>query len=81
MAIKRGVRGPLSPHLAQEDYPEFAPAKRVIDTTAAGDSFNGGYFAAYLQGGDEAACLLAGHNLAAKVVGMPGAIMPKDEIS
>ena len=77
LAIKRGDRGPLSPHLAPADHPEFAPAKQVIDTTAAGDSFNGGYFAAYLQGHDEAACLLAGHNLAAKVVTMPGAIMPR----
>ena len=77
IAIKRGVRGPYAPQIDPANLPEFAPAPHVIDTTAAGDSFNGGYLAALLLGEDEASCLLAGHNLAAKVVGAAGAIMPK----
>ena len=77
VAVKRGVRGPVAPALADEAYPVFAPAAKVVDTTAAGDSFNGGYLAAYLLGLDEATCLLQGHDLAAKVVGAPGAIMAK----
>ena len=79
IAIKRGVRGPLSPQLDDASHPDFAAAASVIDTTAAGDSFNGAYLAAFLAGEDEAARLRAGHDLAARVVGMPGAIIPLDQ--
>lgn len=74
--IKRAHRGPLSLTL-EGPPPRFAAARKVIDTTAAGDSFNGGYLAAYLAGHGEASCLSAGHELAAHVVGQPGAIAPR----
>ena len=76
IAIKRGVRGPISPSLASDDLPDFPPATNVVDTTAAGDSFNGGYLAAFLTGVGEAERLAAGHRLAAAVVAAPGAIIP-----
>lgn len=78
IAIKRGVRGPVSPFIADADMPHFPPARAVVDTTAAGDSFNAGYLAAFLNGAEEVGCMLAGHQLAARVVGAPGAIMPRD---
>ena len=78
IAIKRGVRGPVSPFIADADMPHFPPARAVVDTTAAGDSFNAGYLAAFLNGAEEVSCMLAGHQLAARVVGAPGAIMPRD---
>ncbi len=80
IAIKRGMRGPVSPGLDPEAHPDFLPAARVIDTTAAGDSFNGGYLAAYIAGKGEAERLAAGHALAARVVGAPGAIIPRKDI-
>ncbi len=76
-AIKRGVRGPVSLTLSGDQLPKFLPASKVIDTTAAGDSFNGGYLAALLQGKEEAECLLQGHEIASTVVGKSGAIIPK----
>ncbi|WP_420860382.1 sugar kinase [Algirhabdus cladophorae] len=76
-ALKCGPTGPLdlSPAQIEQDYPA---AQKVIDTTAAGDSFNAGFLAAYLAGKGAAASLMAGHELAADVIGYPGAIMPKD---
>ncbi len=74
-AIKRGVKGPVSLTLSPKNVPDFPPAKKVVDTTAAGDSFNAGYLAAYLQGADEADCLSGGHALASMVVGGRGAII------
>ena len=77
LVLKRGERGPLAPLCPEASSLTFPPAERVIDTTAAGDSFNGGYLAAMLAGADETACLMAGHQLAAEVVGAPGAITPR----
>ena len=74
-ALKRGERGPLSIGIAiDQAYP---CATDVVDTTAAGDSFNGGYLAALLTGASQAEALMAGHRLAAKVVQHRGAIIPE----
>jgi 2-dehydro-3-deoxygluconokinase len=48
-----------------------------VDTTAAGDSFNGGYLAARLKGNSPAAAALAGHRLAGVVIQHRGAIVAK----
>ena len=53
------------------------PVERVIDTTAAGDSFAAAYLAARLRGASPEAAAHAGHNLAGIVVGHPGAIAPR----
>jgi len=47
-----------------------------VDTTAAGDSFNGGYLAALFSGQSQAQALRSGHDLAAQVVQHRGAIIP-----
>ena len=49
---------------------------RVVDTTAAGDSFNAGYISARLCGHDVAASVRAGQTLAGRVIQYPGAIIP-----
>lgn len=73
-ALKRGPVGPLC--LQTGTSGQYAAATRVVDTTAAGDSFNGAYLGAVLTGQDQATALRAGHDLAARVIGHKGAILP-----
>jgi 2-dehydro-3-deoxygluconokinase len=75
-ALKRGKAGPL-PLAPLNTLPDFPPAARVVDTTAAGDSFNGAYLAALLRGAPEAERLAAGHAMASEVIAHPGAIIAR----
>lgn len=52
-------------------------AVKVVDTSGAGDSFNGAYLAARLKGCDPRDAVQDGLALAAKVVAQPGAIIPR----
>ncbi|ABG30367.1 sugar kinase [Roseobacter denitrificans] len=74
-ALKRGADGPIS--LGDAVSQAYGAAPHVLDTTAAGDSFNGAYLAALLAGGSQAQALRAGHDCAAQVVQYRGAIIPK----
>ncbi len=65
-------------HRGRDTTVEAAPVARVVDTTAAGDSFAAAYLAARLRGTDPVAAARAGHALAGVVVGHPGAIIPAD---
>ena len=49
----------------------------VVDTTAAGDSFNAAYLASRLSGNDCKPAAITGHKLAGVVVQHAGAIIPK----
>ncbi|MEM6309544.1 MAG: sugar kinase [Pseudomonadota bacterium] len=74
-ALKRGGMGPMS--IGAPVDQTYASVDNVIDTTAAGDSFCGGYLAARLTGSDQAEALRAGHDQAARVIQHPGAIIPR----
>lgn len=76
-ALKRGAAGPLPIGGAGHAVQVYAPTAQVIDTTAAGDSFAGGFLGAYLTSGDLNLAMAAGHEFARRVIGYPGAIMPR----
>ncbi|MEL6682608.1 MAG: sugar kinase [Pseudomonadota bacterium] len=78
--LKRGSDGPLGLDgsvIAVPDQPV-----RVVDTTAAGDSFNAAYLASILSGDSNANAIAAGHSLACRVIAERGAIIfPQEELA
>ncbi len=77
--LKRGKRGPIG--LDGVIAKTRVLPKAVIDTTAAGDSFNAAYLAALLDGQSNVEAMIAGHALACRVVAKKGAIIFKKESS
>jgi 2-dehydro-3-deoxygluconokinase len=79
MAVKRGASGPLAILNGQQQSSEavFNKATKIVDTTSAGDSFNGAFLAAILERKSIDEALLAGHNIALNVIAHQGAIIPK----
>ncbi len=76
VAVKRGAAGCfLSSAVFTGEVPPI-PVAEVVDSTAAGDSFNAGYLAARLSGAEPEAAARLGCALAARVIVHPGAIIP-----
>lgn len=75
IAVKDGA----DPTLVRADgHDEIVPAVRVdkpVDTTGAGDSFNGGYIAARLAGKTPAEAVRVGHAVASRVICHRGALV------
>ncbi len=59
------------------DLPKIQP----IDTTSAGDSFNGAFLSALVSGKAIEAAVHEGHALATRVIRFRGALMPADQIA
>ncbi|MDN5568204.1 MAG: sugar kinase [Paracoccus sp. (in: a-proteobacteria)] len=77
VVVKNGG-GPMAYDGAQGTghLPDLRP-ETAVDTTAAGDSFNAGYLAAWMQGADCHAAIMAGHALSRQVIQHRGALVPQ----
>ncbi len=75
--LKRGAEGPrlLVPRQSGPE-PVFDRAAHVIDTTGAGDAFDGTFLAAWLGWRGMSEALRLAHEVASSVVATPGAILP-----
>lgn len=77
VALTAEASGCLVRHAGATTHIDGVKAEAVIDTSGAGDSFNGAYLAARLQGGEPLAAARAGLALAAQVVAHAGAVVAK----
>ena len=79
VAIKRGVQPTLvSVAGSRWDTVPVEPVPRVVDTTAAGDSFAGAYLAMRMAGAEPVAAARAANRMSAVVIQYPGAIIPAE---
>ncbi|MDU2776211.1 MAG: sugar kinase, partial [Klebsiella grimontii] len=81
VVVKRGADACLVSVSGQplQEVPAVRLAKeKVVDTTAAGDSFSAGYLAVRLTGGDAESAAKRGHLTASTVIQYRGAIIPRE---
>lgn len=79
-ALKQGDAGPVSLLPEAKQTHTWPPVQSVVDTTAAGDSFNAGFLAGVAAGTDTEQAMEIGHSLASEVIQHRGAIVPWQNI-
>lgn len=77
VVIKRGAQSCLVRADNRRYEVPAHPVQKVIDTTAAGDSFSAAYLAKRLRGGSPQEAAEAGHGVASLVIQHPGALIPR----
>ncbi|WP_163934653.1 sugar kinase [Paraferrimonas sp. SM1919] len=77
VVVKQGADGCLTSDGASQSWVAAHKIANVIDTTGAGDSFNGGFLSQYFKGRSLADCAQCGHDLASVVIQHRGAIIDK----
>ena len=78
VVLKRGAHDCLIRQGGERFAVPAVVVEKVVDTTAAGDSFSAAYLASRLRGGSPQEAALAGHWLASRVIQVPGALIPRD---
>ncbi|GAA2284207.1 hypothetical protein GCM10010402_46810 [Actinomadura luteofluorescens] len=76
MAVKQGPQGSLLADTKTKIEVPAVPHVKVIDTTAAGDAFNGAYLASRLTHTPPAQAAETATTLAAEVITHQGALLP-----
>ncbi|MBD8269563.1 sugar kinase [Pseudomonas fluorescens] len=77
VVLKRGADACLIRCAGERFAVPALKVQKVVDTTAAGDSFSAAYLAGRLKGASPEEAALAGHRLASRVIQVPGALIPR----
>ncbi|MBC3948795.1 sugar kinase [Pseudomonas folii] len=77
VVVKRGSQSCLVESGGERYEIPAHRVERVIDSTAAGDSFSAAYLSMRLRGGSPMQAAEAGHRLASVVIQHPGALIPR----
>ena len=77
VVLKRGAEECLMRFKGERFGVPAIKVEKVVDTTAAGDSFSAAYMASRLKGGSPQEAAVAGHRLASRVIQLPGALIPR----
>jgi 2-dehydro-3-deoxygluconokinase len=77
VVVKQGGEGCVVSINGRKTIVPAIKVDRIVDATAAGDSFNAGFLAATLEGEDPLQAAMLGHRCAAIVIGHHGAIVPR----
>lgn len=81
VVVKLGKCGAIFSNFAgQAKHITTQEIHNVVDTTSAGDAFNAGFLAGYLQGKDFSLCCQQGNQLAAVVIQHKGAIIAAEKM-
>lgn len=81
IVVKAGREAALVFHDGRTDRVEPPGPVTPVDTTGAGDSFNGGYLAARLAERDPVRATTFAHRVAARVIGHYGALVPMERLA
>jgi 2-dehydro-3-deoxygluconokinase len=77
VVIKQGGEGCVVSIAGRKTHVPAGKVDKIVDATAAGDSFNAGFLAATLRGEDPLSAAKLGHRCAGVVIGHHGAIVPR----
>ncbi len=80
VVVKNVAEGATLSFASEKVHVPAEKVKKVVDTTSAGDSFNGAFLAHYLENRDAPAAARFGAKIAARVVSEHGALVPKEKL-
>jgi 2-dehydro-3-deoxygluconokinase len=80
LVVKDGAEGITLSFGGEKTFVPSVPAERLVDTTGAGDSFNGAFLAKYIVTGDPRLAAEFAAYIAATVIGHHGALVEREAL-